>query len=271
MFKVCQVLVSFEWYTKRGKFPFQGPWQGNPLSLFLFLLCSGGLSTPLLLACQEGLVKRAKESHSGPIVWYLFFANGSLIFGDASLKGAINVKNALKEYEICSRQLINFNKFLVYFSSNVSEGNKQLIEKELGVRSSIDPDKYLGLLMVVGRNRKLAFRNIVDKIQGKINGWCNRWLSQGGKKIEAILCRYWWQKSQSNCGIHWCSCERLCNLKEGGELGFRKLTKFNFHYWPNKARVLKVKQYRRSKFLKVELGSQPSAIWRSIWAAKGSC
>ncbi|KAA3469949.1 reverse transcriptase [Gossypium australe] len=36
------------------------------------------------------------------------------------------------------------------FSLNVSEGNQNLIKRKLGVRSYMDPKKYLGLLMVVG-------------------------------------------------------------------------------------------------------------------------
>ncbi|KAA3469948.1 reverse transcriptase [Gossypium australe] len=35
------------------------------------------------------------------------------------------------------------------------------------------------------------------------------------------------------------------------------------------AHALKEKYYGSSEFLKAELGSQPLAIWRSIWAAKG--
>ncbi|KAA3477688.1 reverse transcriptase [Gossypium australe] len=35
------------------------------------------------------------------------------------------------------------------------------------------------------------------------------------EEIEAVFSRYWWQKSQSNKGIHWCILEKLCNLKDG--------------------------------------------------------
>ncbi|KAH1056578.1 hypothetical protein J1N35_034643 [Gossypium stocksii] len=42
--------------------------------------------------------------------------------------GVTNVKNLLKEYEDCSRQLISFDKSLIYFSSNVSIEAQQLIE-----------------------------------------------------------------------------------------------------------------------------------------------
>lgn len=46
----------------------------------------------------------------------------------------------------------NFNKSLIYFNSNVNTMDRLLIEKELEVRSSMDFEKYLRLLMVIGRN-----------------------------------------------------------------------------------------------------------------------
>lgn len=47
----------------------------------------------------------------------------------------------------------------------------------------MDLDKYLCLLLVIGRNKKLVFCTILDRICGKINEWCNCWLSQGVKVI----------------------------------------------------------------------------------------
>lgn len=37
--------------------------------------------------------------------------------------------------------------------------------------------------MVIGRNKKAAFRSILDRIRGKVDEWCNSWLSQGGKMV----------------------------------------------------------------------------------------
>lgn len=53
-----------------------------------------------------------------------FFVDDSLIFGEATGVGATNVKSLLKEYKNCSGQLINFDKPLVYCSSNVSSEDR---------------------------------------------------------------------------------------------------------------------------------------------------
>lgn len=95
------------------------------------------------------------------------------------------------------------------------------------------------------------------------------------------MCHYWWSKSTTRRGIHWCSWEGLCDLKEVGGLGFCDLLKVNIAL-PTKqgwclttspsslmARVLKAKYYPTSNFMEIELGHQPSFVWQSIWAAKG--
>lgn len=51
------------------------------------------------------------------------------------------------------------------------------------MRGSLDLEKYLGLPMIVEQNKKAPFHTILDHIRGKIDGWCNRSLSQGGKMV----------------------------------------------------------------------------------------
>lgn len=64
---------------------------------------------------------------------------------------------------------MNFDKFRVYFSANVSTHDKMLVSQVLNVRSSSDPEKFLGLPNMVGRRKKQAFQIIKDKMRKKIN------------------------------------------------------------------------------------------------------
>lgn len=107
----------------------------------------------LRMAVQNGDVKGSKASRAGQVVSYLFFVDDSLIFGE-SVTEARNVKGILAEYKACSGQLINYDKSLIYFNSNVLLKQKLLIERELGVHCSLDLERYLGLSMVVGCNKK---------------------------------------------------------------------------------------------------------------------
>lgn len=62
--------------------------------------------------------------------------------------------NILHEYELCSGQKINFAMSLLYFNSNVGLKVREELKRVLGVRSTFDPEKYLGLPVIVGRNKK---------------------------------------------------------------------------------------------------------------------
>lgn len=55
----------------------------------------------------------------GLAMTHSFFADDSILFEKAKEEGAIVMKELLLEYEGVSRQMINFEKSLVYFSNNV--------------------------------------------------------------------------------------------------------------------------------------------------------
>lgn len=61
------------------------------------------------------------------------------------------MKPVIKDYEVMSSQLVNFEKSLIYFSNNVDESDKRRIESELGVRIANILEKYLGLPTMVGK------------------------------------------------------------------------------------------------------------------------
>ncbi|KAA3487167.1 reverse transcriptase [Gossypium australe] len=200
-------------------------------------------------------------------------------------------------------QCVNYDKSTVFFSTNTQEGGKAVIYRVLGVRSSNNPERYLGLPNMVGRKKKMSFQILKDRMKQRIDSWSVRHLSQGGKEVfikaiptytmacflipkslyvelEGIMAMYWWQKNRDKKGIHWCTWKDLCSLKEDGGLGFRNLDKFNIALlakqgwrlvnFPNSllSRVLKAK-YPNSDFINAELGNSPSLTWKSVWAAKG--
>lgn len=54
---------------------------------------------------------------------------------------------------------------------------------QLGIRSSNEFEKYLGLPSLVGRKKKEFFQVFKDKIKQRIDNWSTILLSQGGKEI----------------------------------------------------------------------------------------
>ncbi|KAA3485194.1 RNA-directed DNA polymerase [Gossypium australe] len=140
-------------------------------------------------------------------------------------------------------------------------------------------DKYLGLPNGIGRRKKESFQNLKEKLQFKINGWSNRFLSQGGKEafiksilqaiptyvmscflqpnsfceeLERTIVNFWWQKAYGKKGIHWCQWKHMYGPKDEGV-----------------ARVLKEKYFLNEDFLNSRLGNNCSFTWKIIWAAKG--
>lgn len=98
------------------------------------------------------------------------FADDCIIFSNASTEGACIVRNILQEYELVSGQKINLGKSLIYFGANVGEVLRSEIIGILGVRWALNPDKYLGLPMMVGRNKRWAFSSFEDQFRKRIEG-----------------------------------------------------------------------------------------------------
>ncbi|KAA3483896.1 reverse transcriptase [Gossypium australe] len=76
------------------------------------------------------------------------------------LKGLRRVEEVHKYriyYSNCSGQQVNFDKSTTLFSSNTREEENGLVTRILGVQSSNDPERYLGLPNMVGRRKKEAF------------------------------------------------------------------------------------------------------------------
>lgn len=64
-----------------------------------------------------------------------------------------------------------------------------MITRMLGVRSSTNPKRYLGLSNLVGRRKKESFQNLKDKFRVRIENWSIKHISQWGKEvfIKAVL------------------------------------------------------------------------------------
>lgn len=77
------------------------------------------------LAKDDGTIRGVQASRYGPQISHLLFADNSIMFGEASISGAMKLKGILKEYERGSGQSVNFHKSRVFYSSNTKQDVKQ--------------------------------------------------------------------------------------------------------------------------------------------------
>lgn len=111
----------------------------------------------------------------------------------------------------------------------MGHSERDTITNVLGVRVATNPEKYLGLPMMIGRNKRRAFADFVDRFRRRIESWSFRYLSMGGKevfikavlqaipvyvmqcfalpktlcqKFELIMNKFWWSNNKSSKGIH---------------------------------------------------------------------
>ncbi|KAA3481337.1 LINE-1 reverse transcriptase isogeny [Gossypium australe] len=214
-------LISDNVLARNIFYPSRGLRQGDSLSPFLFLICGEGLSSLMRLVQREENFRWVKESRRGLQISYLLFADDCILFGEAMERGAGLLKRVLREYRNCSGQQVNFDKSTIFFSSNTRAEEKGLVTRILVVRSSNDPERYLGLPNMVGRRKKEAFQNLKDLFRQRIDNWSIRHLLQGGKEVfikailqaiptytmacfllpktlcsdlKSIIMKFWWQK-----------------------------------------------------------------------------
>ncbi|CAL9002074.1 unnamed protein product [Prunus brigantina] len=225
--------------------PSRGLRQGDPLSPYLFILCAQGFSSFLTHAERDGRLKGVSICRGAPSINHLLFADDCYLFARANVGDCGTIKEALSWYEWVSGQQVNLQKSAICFSKNVQHHDQLVLAASLGVSCVEHYDKYLGLPMVVGRNKD-----------------------------------FWWNGNNGDRKIHWLAWDKLCQPKDLGGLGFRDLYAFNLAMlakqgwrliqYPDSliARVLRAKYFPDKSFLDVPVSDNSSYVWKSICAAR---
>lgn len=161
----------------------QGLRQRDPLSSYLLLVCTEGLTAFINDFERMKLIKGIKVARSALPISHIFFADDSYIFCKASTERADNVMELLKVFEKASGQKLNVDKSSAFFSKNVPGPLKFELCQKLGFSEANERSLYLGLPNIVGKNKSALFGYMKDKMQDHIQGWGKKLLSKGGNKI----------------------------------------------------------------------------------------
>ena len=149
--------------------PSRGIRQGDPLSPYLFIICMEMLGFLIDLKCDENLWDPVKASRNGPAFSHLFFADDLVLFDRADMKNYCNVRETLDTFCELSGQKVSLAKSKVYFSPNIRQEERDEMCEVLGMSSTPNLGKYLGIplntlghrhmtLILFWREYKLSFR-----------------------------------------------------------------------------------------------------------------
>ena len=84
------------------------------------------------------------------------------------MEDVTTIQNILEVYEIASGQQRNKEKTTLFFGKSISGMAKNSIKELLGVPEIKQYEKYLGLLAVVGRNKRASLNYIKDRVWSKL-------------------------------------------------------------------------------------------------------
>jgi hypothetical protein len=105
--------------------PSRGIRQGDPIYLYLFILCAEAFSSLLQHAHIKETIFGVPTSKNGPKITRLFFADNSLVFCKANQVEWSILLNILEIYERGYGQKIILNKTVVFFSSAVTHASQE--------------------------------------------------------------------------------------------------------------------------------------------------
>ncbi|XP_010418622.1 PREDICTED: uncharacterized protein LOC104704195 [Camelina sativa] len=160
------VLVNGESY---GSFqPERGIRQGDPLSLFLFVLCTEALVHLFNQAASEGKISGIQFHHSGPAINHLLFADDSLFICKANRDQCAEMMSCLQKYERISGQMINKTKSAITFGIKSDQRDWQWIKENSGIRFEGGTGKYLGLPECLSGSKQQLLGFIKDRLQSRL-------------------------------------------------------------------------------------------------------
>ncbi|CAM8944513.1 unnamed protein product [Rhodiola kirilowii] len=283
--------------------PERGLRQGDPLSPYLFVLCTEWLARSLEDQQVLNLIRGIRVARTAPMISNLMFADDSILFVRAEVDDIMRLKSILVKYEDLSGQQVNLSKSEVCPGNNVGSDRVRLLTSILGMRSVARIDRYLGLPICFSRRKGDLFSFIESRIWKKINGWKERLLSTAGKEILiksviqpipiyamscfkfpvglckrlfSLMAKYWWNDAKGKKFITWVSKDRICRPKEEGGMAFKHFDLVNDALLTKQAgrllscpdllisRVYKARYFPSSDLVSAGLGPRPSWAWRSI-------
>ncbi|KAL9663550.1 hypothetical protein QQ045_018939 [Rhodiola kirilowii] len=291
--KSVSYMIKVNGVISEAFYPERGLRQGDPLSPYLFVICTEWLARNLEWSQNNSLIRGVKVSRGAPMISGLLYADDSIFFLKADVENTLRLKSILRRYELLTGQRINYSKSEMCVGNNVRPEMARALRCILGVNLVNRINKYLGLPICFSRKKSHLFNFIEDRIWKKVSGWKEKFLSSAGKetlikaviqtipvyvmncfklpvslcnKLLSIVGRYWWNDAKDKRYIAWVGKKELCKHKKEGGMSFKVFNLMNDALLVKQAwgilhcpellisRVYKAKYFPNDKLLMAEAG-----------------
>ncbi|XP_072059052.1 uncharacterized protein [Arachis hypogaea] len=155
--------------------------QGDPISPYIFVLCMERLSQLISAAVEHGFWKPIKLNRESPDLSHLCFADDLILFAEATMDQANDIKRVLKAFCNSSGQRVSNDKTRVFFSRNVGNHVRSQISSTLQFSRTGDLGKYFGVPLIHSKVSKIIYSDIINKMNLRLNSWKASSLSLAGR------------------------------------------------------------------------------------------
>nr|GEY87991.1 reverse transcriptase domain, reverse transcriptase zinc-binding domain protein [Tanacetum cinerariifolium]GEZ40503.1 reverse transcriptase domain, reverse transcriptase zinc-binding domain protein [Tanacetum cinerariifolium] len=158
----------------------RGVRQGDPISLFLFILAVEGLNALVSKAVEKSIFKGVLVGDDRIEVSHLQYADDAIFFGEWSKENARTLMCILKCFEEVSGLRVNYSKSRVY---GIGVGSGDIEEMAQWMKCSVGefPFTYLGLPIGQCMKRSNAWRPVIENFKKRLSDWKAKTMSYGGR------------------------------------------------------------------------------------------
>lgn len=113
--------------------PSRGIRQGDPISPYLYIICTEGLSALIKNNIRLHQLHGYKASRGGPTISHLLFADDSIVFCRATEDECRVLMQTLREYQRASGQAVNFAKSAITFAKGIPQITQENLMRMTGI------------------------------------------------------------------------------------------------------------------------------------------
>lgn len=161
--------------------PSWGLRQGDPLSLYFFIMCLEFLTRLICSEEAKGGLHGIKVSRIALALTHLMYANDLLVMCRANKDEAAAIKKCFNKYCAWSGQEISSEKSSILFSKYTRNKDQLAIREHLNFKEMARDSIYLGSVLMFSRNKAKEFKILKDWVSSRFEGWSRHLLSKAGK------------------------------------------------------------------------------------------